>query len=200
MRVENHVLIEADAKFEKTSPNKSAGIQQKFLLIHYTAGVSAESSVAWLCNPQAKASAHLVIGRDGSIAQLVRFDERAWHAGESQWGLLKGLNQYSIGIELDNEGLLTRRGDGKWVFGKTVIADDQVILAPHRLDPAAVQRGWKAYPQVQLDVLQEVAAALHAAYQFEAILGHDDVAWPRKSDPGPAFPMETLRARIFGRA
>jgi N-acetylmuramoyl-L-alanine amidase len=31
-------------------------------------------------------------------------------------------------------------------------------------------------------------------------MGHDDISPGRKFDPGPAFPMESLRTRLFGRA
>jgi len=53
--------------------------------MHYTTGASKGSSVEHLTKPSAKPSAHLVIGRDGSITQLVPFNVVAWHAGKSRW-------------------------------------------------------------------------------------------------------------------
>ena len=87
MKIIDHRLCDDrgnPVRFEE-SPNASNGIQPEYCVLHYTAGASAESSVRWLCNPEAKASAHLVIGRDGSITQLVAFDRKAWHAGKSEW-------------------------------------------------------------------------------------------------------------------
>src|SRR5882672_10600458 len=99
----------------KPSANHGRGFAAGFpdaLIIHFTAGASAESSAAWLCNPQAKASAHVVVARDGSIIQLVPFDTVAWHAGASSYGGRSGYNQYSIGIETDYPGRLTRTQGG----------------------------------------------------------------------------------------
>jgi AmpD protein len=48
-----------------------------------------------------RVSAHLCIFRDGSIHQYVRFDQRAWHAGVSQWRGRPRCNDYAIGIELE---------------------------------------------------------------------------------------------------
>lgn len=48
------------------------------IILHYTAGVSAQSSPRYLARPDVKASAHLVIGRLGKIIQLVSFDVEAW--------------------------------------------------------------------------------------------------------------------------
>lgn len=50
-------------------------------------------------------SAHIVIRRSGEAIQCVPFNERAWHAGRSSWKGMTGLNDQSIGIEL--EGLPT---------------------------------------------------------------------------------------------
>ena len=55
------------------------------LVIHFTGGSSLDSSVEHLKNPDIKASAHLVIGQNGEIRQLVGFDRVAWHAGISEW-------------------------------------------------------------------------------------------------------------------
>jgi len=110
MKIKNH-LLEGDGIVQKNTPNKGGKIEPKYLIFHYTAGRSAESSINWLCNKKAKASAHLVVGRDGSITQLAPFNVKTWHAGKSHWAGLTGLNSHSIGIELDNAGELSKVGD-----------------------------------------------------------------------------------------
>lgn len=48
-----------------------------------------------------RVSAHLCIFRDGRIVQYVPFDQRAWHAGISEWQGRSRCNDFSIGIELE---------------------------------------------------------------------------------------------------
>lgn len=48
-------------------------------------------------------SAHFVVRRDGELIQFVSCDERAWHAGASDWEGRAGCNDFSIGIELEGE-------------------------------------------------------------------------------------------------
>lgn len=50
---------------------------------------------------QLKVSAHLLIRRDGQIVQYVAFDQRAWHAGVSEYRGRSRCNDFSIGIELE---------------------------------------------------------------------------------------------------
>ena len=51
-------------------------------------------------------SSHFVIRRAGELLQFVSCDERAWHAGTSQWQGRENCNDYSIGIELEGlEGM-----------------------------------------------------------------------------------------------
>ncbi len=50
---------------------------------------------------QLKVSAHLLIRRDGEIVQFVDFNQRAWHAGVSQFQGRERCNDFSIGIELE---------------------------------------------------------------------------------------------------
>jgi len=165
--------------------------------MHYTAARSADESIRWLCSPAARASAHVVIGRDGGVTQLVPFDRVAWHAGVSSWDGIKGLNRHSIGIELDNAGRLTRQG-GRWCawFG-TPYPDDQVMEAVHKHESAP--SGWHVYTPAQIDSALAVAAALIEKYDLEDVIGHEDISPGRKSDPGPAFPMASFRARLLGR-
>jgi N-acetyl-anhydromuramoyl-L-alanine amidase len=48
-----------------------------------------------------RVSAHVFISRDGGLAQFVPFDRRAWHAGESCFDGRSGVNDFSIGVELE---------------------------------------------------------------------------------------------------
>lgn len=45
-------------------------------------------------------SAHFYIKRNGEIIQFVSVDDRAWHAGVSEFNGRQGCNDFSIGIEL----------------------------------------------------------------------------------------------------
>ena len=201
MKVRRHRVLLADgspATYER-SPNQSQGvIRPRWLVMHYTAGRSFDSSVRWLGSRDAKASAHFVIGRDGRITQMVDCNRKAWHAGKSIWQGVRGLNSHSIGIELDNAGRLKRQG-GHWTawFGRR-IPDAEVVVAAHRHEDQEV--GWHAYTEEQLDAALAVSSAVVRHYGLEDVLGHDDIAPGRKSDPGPAFPMDSFRAQLIGRA
>jgi N-acetyl-anhydromuramyl-L-alanine amidase AmpD len=59
----------------------------------------------------------------------------------------------------------------------------------------------RPYPEAQIDALVELCVALclrHPAITVDRIVGHEHVAMPpgRKTDPGPHFPWDTVRARI----
>lgn len=52
-------------------------------------------------------SSHFLLRRDGELVQFVSCDDRAWHAGRSNWQGRENCNDFSIGIEL--EGLEGQR-------------------------------------------------------------------------------------------
>ncbi|MBP8215845.1 MAG: N-acetylmuramoyl-L-alanine amidase [Propionivibrio sp.] len=204
MKIQNHRLIADDGtpvRYVET-PNKGGLMTPEYLIMHYTAGSSAEGSVSWMCNPAAKAAAHLVIGRDGSLTQLAPFNRITWHAGKSEWEGRSGLNGFSIGIELDNAGKLERVGS-RWIsaVSKRAYPDDDVLVANHKHDrPGTPPIGWHEYGEEQLEVAAQVGLLLMEKYALKDVLGHEDIAPGRKSDPGPAFPMASFRARLMGRA
>ncbi|HSR39273.1 MAG TPA: N-acetylmuramoyl-L-alanine amidase [Phnomibacter sp.] len=179
------------------SPNQSGVIQPKYLIIHYTAGRNAKSSIDWFMNPQANASAHLVIAQDGTITQMVPFNKKSFHAGISHWAGLEGMNSHSIGIELDNPGKLKQVGH-KWMawFG-TEYPASKLLVAPHKHQ--TVPSGWHVYTQAQIESCIKASLAIFHHYRLKDILGHDDISPGRKEDPGPAFPMESFKSRVMGR-
>lgn len=204
MKIQNHRLIADDGtpvRYVET-PNKGGLMTPEYLIMHYTAGSSAEGSVSWMCNPAAKAAAHLVIGRDGSLTQLAPFNRVTWHAGQSQWEGRPGLNAFSIGIELDNAGKLERVGN-RWIsqVSKRAYPDNDVLVANHKNDrPGTPPGGWHEYGEAQLEVAAQIGLLLMEKYSLKDVLGHEDIAPGRKADPGPAFPMASFRARLLGRA
>lgn len=55
---------------------------------------------------QLRVAAHCLIRRDGELVQYVSFDQRAWHAGVSQFAGRENCNDFSMGIELEGTDTL----------------------------------------------------------------------------------------------
>lgn len=165
------------------------------LIIHYTAGRSGESSARYLAKDDVKASAHLVVDQSGKVFQVVPFNKKSWHAGDSIYNGRRYYNHFSIGIELDNAGKLTPSGADfvSW-FGKRYTANE-AVRATHRNENKP--RYWHVYTEAQIAVCEEISSLLVAHYDMKEILGHEEISPGRKSDPGPAFPLDKLRSDIF---
>ena len=200
MLIKNHLLfIEKDKQADfKATPNKRFRYIPQYLVMHYTAVTTFESTLNHFQSRAAQASAHLLIGRDGRITQFAPFNIVTWHAGKSQFKGLDGLNEYSIGIELVNGGRLSKSGETYFCpVDQKKIPESEVIIATHKNEmlPAA----WHQYTAIQLEVAMEIATILVKTYGLKDVVGHEDIAPIRKSDPGPAFPMSSFRSRAMGR-
>lgn len=198
-----NTLTLQDDKFkelwDRLSPNNSGNfrVPPKYLVMHYTAGTSATGARDWLCNPNArgKPSAHLVVGdTEDTTFQIVPFDRIAHHAGKSFYKGVSYLNDDSIGIEVVNAGPLTQGVDRKWrTWYGAVIPEERVLVAPHKRGGPV--RGWMSYSPEQMEWLEIITQTILAHYpSIKEVVGHDDISWPRKTDPGPAFPMSKFQA------
>ena len=197
MKIRNHKLKGENTNF-KGMPKHSGVFSNEMpdtIVIHYTASGSAESAINTLSNPNVKASAHIIVDWDGSITQLIPFNKIAWHAGRSSWNGRTGLNKFSIGIEIVNPGHLKKVGQQyqSW-FGK-FYPEEVVISAFHRNE--SKERYWHIYKEEQITTVKEVCELLIEKYDIKEILGHEEIAPKRKTDPGPAFPLDKLRDTIF---
>lgn len=173
VEIKNHLLhIDGKRVAYFNTPNKSGVISPKYTIIHYTADGTPKQTINWFMNTAAGVSAHLLIDRDGNIYQFAPFNIKTWHAGESKWGNLVGMNSHSIGIELTNLGRSATVKDG-WIYEKGAY--------------------WQPYTCKQIEACTAVVAALRETYGLIDALGHEDIAPGRKTDPGPAFDMEGLR-------
>ena len=178
----NHRLMGGGVIHLECPKNRRGLGEPDMIILHYTGGTSAMSSAKFLVRQDVKSSAHVVIGRDGQVIQLVSFNIEAWHAGKSSYGGRNELNHYSIGIELDNLGQL-RLERGKFVAecGREV-----PVKEVYTEDLGEVPTYWHDYTDVQMRELNEVCGLLVATYPIGDIVGHSDVT-SRKVDPGPAL-------------
>ena len=180
--------------------------QPSVIVLHWTAAPykTLPENLArikrWAANSGDKSSTHFSILRDGTISQLVPTTLASWHAGKSEWTRADGVhlpikaaagsvNRYSIGIDFDLVGPLTRYPDGRWVdcYGGTYAGPQ-----PEYSDQT---RKW--YEPVQLSQLQSCRMLLDAlaprfGIDLHDVVGHVDVSPGRKIDPGPFITHESL--------
>ena len=202
-KVRNHKLAAgaSNVPFVR-SPNIGGALAPKFLLIHFTASGPGADIPSYFAKPSARVSAHLVISRSGAITQCVPFNVVGWHAGRSRWTdktgrYYEGLNQHAIGIEIENWGALRRTGSG-WVSWTDAAVDaGKVIEARHKF--GTPNGGWETFTEAQVKATLEAARAICVEYAIDEIIGHDDISPGRKSDPGPAWNMNSFRAKVLGR-
>lgn len=106
------------------SPNfdqRPAGMPIELLVIHYISlpagrfsGAAVEDLFLNRLDPNLhpsfveltgmKVSAHFFIRRSGALVQFVGCDQRAWHAGLSEFQGRSACNDFSIGIEMEGDG------------------------------------------------------------------------------------------------
>ncbi|MEA9390620.1 N-acetylmuramoyl-L-alanine amidase [Acerihabitans sp. TG2] len=153
------------------SSHRAIGADERIqvLVIHYT----AEDFVSSLNTLTAEqVSAHYLIplaaDRHGvpTVLRLVDESRRAWHAGESHWRGRDHINDTSIGIEIENAGYRRR-------------------LTGFHAAP---------YPPAQISLLIALSKDIIARHHITPgnVVGHSDIAWRRKQDPGPLFPWQRL--------
>ena len=191
MKIDAEGWIESVRRIE--TPNMGGPIVPELILIHFTAGASAESSARDCAVPGKQKSAHVFVDRDGTIIQQVPFSRQAWHAGPSEYGGRIRLNQWTVGVELANWGQVEKKDDGTFQ-----------TWAKSQIDPAHVVTvngtHWEWFPSEQICVAHCVCRAIKTWAReigpgIRDVVGHSSVCVPphRKPDPGPAFDMGAFR-------
>ncbi len=191
LQIINHKLVNVPYN---ALPHSSSSLTPNYIAAHYTAGTSVNGSISHLRS--VGLSYHVIIDRDGSMTQCAPFNKRAGHAGVSNWKGLSGLNNHSIGICMANRGYVTRFANGSYGLVDThntpignFLTEDQVVRAEH-FNGAETNLYWEKYSTAQLNAFSEVCEVLIQTYTgIKDLIGHDEIAMGRKSDPGPAFPF-----------
>lgn len=176
---------------QRPSPNRRPRTNTervRLIVLHATYMASDEAALQRLTDPATEVSCHYYVARDGAITQLVAEDDVAWHAGQSRWVFpdgaeVEGLNGHSIGIEIGNAG----------PFGQLYPEGP-----PKELEQAPNWAEAEPFTEPALAALVTLLRDLLQRHGLgpEAVVGHDQIAPGRKTDPGPHFPMMQLRRAL----
>ena len=197
MTIKDHLLVPAAGEniTINLTPHAGVNIKPTFLILHYTATDSASSPINWFKDTKTntdRIAAHIVLGKDGAITQLIPFNRKANHAGASNWDGHDGMNTMAIGIEIVNPGQVSKVFPAK---------NNKIIKVSHKNNPpgTGTNEFWFAYPPAQLAALYQLCKAILLAYPaIKTTLGHDDVSPFRKTDPGPAFSWDAFNLAVYG--
>lgn len=138
------------------------------LVLHYTGMQSGEDALERLCDVESEVSSHYLVEEDGRIFQLVDEEKRAWHAGIAYWRGCRDINARSVGIEIVNPG--------------------------HEF-------GYREFPRAQMESVIALCQDIlkrHPNIPPRCVVGHSDVAFRRKQDPGELFDWAWLAAEGVG--
>ncbi|MEQ8823855.1 MAG: N-acetylmuramoyl-L-alanine amidase [Filomicrobium sp.] len=186
----------------KQSPNTGGRITPEVICLHDTADWPEviRDTVNWFLNRKSKVSAHLVIGRDADMMQMADFDRRTNHAGRSSYAGRSHVNNFSIGIEIDNPGALqgTEKRASAW-FSKGNKGFYGPAEGVKRVStPYHGNHVWMPYTEAQIEAVIECCRALVRRYPtIKAITTHYEVSPGRKVDTNPLFPLERVRKAVF---
>jgi N-acetylmuramoyl-L-alanine amidase len=199
--IRNHLLYRDGKQVPfRATPNRGGIIVPEVLVEHDTAGrIDGNSSVEWLCDPQAKASAHLVMARDAeaSITQLVPFNAAAWHAGPSSYKGRQNVNAFSIGIEIVNPGSMTElNGRAKPWWDQTFDKAQYGIV--RRATKEHGDALWMPYTASQIEISKQLGRALVRHYALKDVTTHWAISPGRKVDTNPLFPLDEVRSFALG--
>jgi len=151
----------------RVSPNfgpRRDGMRPEIIMLHYTGMETSASAESWLCDPVSEVSSHYLVREDGSIVQMVRESDRAWHAGKGSWRGRTDINSCSIGIEVANPGHAYGYPDFADIQIEAVITLCRDITSRHSIRPERVLAHSDTAPGRKVDPGEKFPwARLHAA-------------------------------------
>jgi N-acetyl-anhydromuramoyl-L-alanine amidase len=150
--VENALLRNAKQVASPNCDARPAGMEAELIVVHGISLPPGEFGGPWIerlftnalpsdVHPYfaeiggLRVSSHLLVARDGALTQFVKFNERAWHAGESYYNGRSACNDFSIGVELEGVDTLAYEAAQYDTLAEVVAAlcDAYPRLSPDRL-------------------------------------------------------------------
>lgn len=174
----NSTPVSSEDKFvidNSTYKATAFNFRQRFLVLHYTA-CDLDVSLKTLTGPWV--SSHYLVPQTPvngkrKIYQLLPEERRAWTQGISSWRGRTNLNDQGVSIEIVNLGFVKQK-------------DGSLKRFP--------------FPDYQIQAVIDLSKDIVKRYFIDPtnVIGHQDCAPTRKSDPGPLFPWKQLHDASVG--
>lgn len=170
----------------KTSSKKCSG-----LVVHYTVSGSSKANakgvLSYMCK---KGLGCPVMDENGVIFIPENMDimsDYAYHAGTSRWNGQSGMSRYFMGIEICSWGKLNKKTELKAKDMRHVKAEANIKAGTYEPYTKAQEESLKNLILWMLDVNPE--------FKVDNIVGHDEIAPERKSDPGGSLSLSMPKYR-----
>lgn len=163
------------------------------LTLHHTAGHQDKLGKSGVAYGREQGHLYLFMDQYGKIFQSFPLNKWGYHAGKSSYaGLGSGVSARLVGLEVAAAGKLDKSGSGwKSYWGKPM-PKEQVREVPKK--NANQQAGaYQRYTAAQEASIIELCLWLKrnnpTVFNFDYVVGHDEVAPTRKNDPGGSLSM-----------
>ncbi|MEN1925378.1 N-acetylmuramoyl-L-alanine amidase [Luteimonas qiangzhengi] len=179
------------------------------IVVHFTQQGSVEESLHTLrtANSHGRVSSHYLVGKDGSLYQLVADEHRAWHAGAGSWRGMSDVNSFSLGIELDNNGsepfteplvdtLLVLLEDltDRWGIARENVIGHSDLAPTRKVDPGPLFP-WKRLHDAGFGIWPDPELMVDPPQGFDPMLALQRIGYPVDA---PEATIRAFRHRFRG--
>lgn len=173
-------------KYKVVGKYKTKTKNARGLVVHYTvSGRSAQAAKNVVAYMAKKGLGCMVMDENGIIYVPENFNlqtDVAYHAGKSLWNGLSGMSYYCMGMEICCWGKDSKVGPYRESKGSANIKKGKYQAYTAKQEAALIN-----FVKWQLDVNPE--------FSIEYVVGHDEIAPLRKSDPGASLSITMPKFR-----
>lgn len=166
-------------------------------IIHWTSGRETQTLEQALSFQANQGYTYFAIDSEGKVGQNFRLDQWGYHAGKSYYnGLGSYVSNRVVGIEVICPGQLDSRRT-PW-FDRATQYDKELCRVEERRNQNINPGVYYKYTQEQENSLTNLLLWLWAnfdCFDFNYVLGHDEVSPGRKVDPGGSLSMPMYEFR-----
>jgi len=194
-------IVEVDCSMETKGEYRTPSGEARGLVVHFTAGRNengAADGINGVKGLAARGLGCMFMDYDGVIykSKDQKLNQVAYHAGSSQWKGKKGVSLYCMGMEICCPGKVNENGQS-W-FGKAYPLQDTRLIE-EKTDNIKKGRYVKFSEAQEHSLVNFILWQMDVNPEFSLdwVVGHDEIAPSRKSDPGGSLSVSMPRFRSY---